>query len=69
MMRDLIRRVRPIQAETLVMRVVLGEKRAAQAKKDFKKGVVPGAVATPAKTARATVAASETSPRRQDAAR
>ena len=31
-----------------VQRVVLGEKRAAQAKKDFKKGVVPGAVATPA---------------------
>ncbi|MGN6644584.1 MAG: pyruvate carboxylase subunit B, partial [Verrucomicrobiota bacterium] len=31
-----------------VQRVVLGEKRAAQAQKDFKKGVVPGAVATPA---------------------
>jgi pyruvate carboxylase len=31
-----------------VQRVVLGEKRAAQAQKDFKKGVIPGAVATPA---------------------
>ena len=31
-----------------VQRVILGEKRAAQARKDFKKGVVPGAVATPA---------------------
>ena len=31
-----------------VQRVVLGEKRAAQARKDFKKGVVPGAVAAPA---------------------
>ncbi|MGN6554263.1 MAG: pyruvate carboxylase, partial [Verrucomicrobiota bacterium] len=31
-----------------VQRVVLGEKRAAQAQKDFKKGVVPGSVATPA---------------------
>ncbi|HMP84677.1 MAG TPA: pyruvate carboxylase, partial [Verrucomicrobiota bacterium] len=31
-----------------VQRVVLGEKRAAQARKDFKKGIVPGAVATPA---------------------
>jgi pyruvate carboxylase len=33
---------------TDVQRVVLGEKRAAQAQKDFKNGVVPGAVATPA---------------------
>jgi pyruvate carboxylase len=31
-----------------VQRVVLGEKRSAQARKDFKKGVIPGAVATPA---------------------
>jgi pyruvate carboxylase len=31
-----------------VQRVVLGEKRAAEARKNFKKGVVPGAVATPA---------------------
>jgi len=31
-----------------VQRVVLGEKRAAQALKDFKKGVIPGAVASPA---------------------
>ena len=31
-----------------VQRVVLGEKRAARAQKDFKNGVVPGAVATPA---------------------
>src|SRR5208282_3676029 len=31
-----------------VQLVVLGEKRAAQAQKDFKKGVIPGAVATPA---------------------
>ena len=31
-----------------VQRVVLGEKGAAQAQKDFKKGVIPGAVATPA---------------------
>ena len=31
-----------------VQRVVLGDKRAAQAQKDFKKGVIPGAVATPA---------------------
>ena len=31
-----------------VQRVVLGEKRAAQARKDFKKGVIPGAVAIPA---------------------
>ncbi|MEI9864317.1 MAG: hypothetical protein WDN00_07125 [Limisphaerales bacterium] len=31
-----------------VQRVVLGEKRAAQAQKDFKNGVIPGAVATPA---------------------
>jgi pyruvate carboxylase len=31
-----------------VQRVVLGEKRAAQAQKDFKKGVIPGAVAIPA---------------------
>jgi pyruvate carboxylase len=31
-----------------VQRVVLGEKRAAQAQKDFKKGVIPGAVATSA---------------------
>jgi pyruvate carboxylase len=31
-----------------VQRVVLGEKRAAQAQRDFKKGVIPGAVATPA---------------------
>ncbi len=31
-----------------LQRVVLGEKRAAQAQKDFKKGVIPGAVATPA---------------------
>jgi pyruvate carboxylase len=31
-----------------VQRVVLGEKRAAQAQKDFAKGVIPGAVATPA---------------------
>jgi len=31
-----------------IQRVVLGEKRATQAQKDFKKGVIPGAVATPA---------------------
>ncbi|MEY2466763.1 MAG: pyruvate carboxylase [Verrucomicrobiota bacterium] len=31
-----------------VQRVILGEKRAAQAQKDFKKRVIPGAVATPA---------------------
>ncbi|HTJ00243.1 MAG TPA: pyruvate carboxylase [Dongiaceae bacterium] len=31
-----------------LQRVVLGEARAAQAQKDFKKGLVPGAVATPA---------------------
>jgi len=31
-----------------VQRVVLGEKRAAQAQKDFKQGVIPGAVASPA---------------------
>ena len=31
-----------------VQLVVLGDKRAAQAQKDFKKGVIPGAVATPA---------------------
>ncbi len=31
-----------------VQRVVLGPKRAAQARKDYKKGVIPGAVATPA---------------------
>jgi pyruvate carboxylase len=31
-----------------VQRVVLGEKRAAQAQKDFKKGVIPGAIAAPA---------------------
>ena len=31
-----------------VQRVVLGEKRAVQAQKDFKKGVIPGAVAMPA---------------------
>jgi pyruvate carboxylase len=31
-----------------VQRVVLGEKRAAQAQKDFKKGVIPGAIAMPA---------------------
>ena len=31
-----------------VQKVVLGEKRAAEAKKNFEKGVVPGAVATPA---------------------
>ncbi len=31
-----------------VQRVILGEKRAAQAQKDYKKGIVPGAVATPA---------------------
>jgi len=31
-----------------IQRVVLGEKRAAQAQKDLKKGVIPGAVATPA---------------------
>jgi pyruvate carboxylase len=31
-----------------VQRVVLGEKRATQAQKNFKKGVIPGAVATPA---------------------
>ncbi|MBC8096460.1 MAG: pyruvate carboxylase subunit B, partial [Akkermansiaceae bacterium] len=35
-----------------VQRVVLGEKRAAQAQKDFKKGVVPGAVAAPANLAK-----------------
>ncbi len=33
---------------TDVQRIVLGEKRAAQARKDFKKSVIPGAVATPA---------------------
>jgi pyruvate carboxylase len=31
-----------------VQRVILGEKRAAQAREDFAKGVIPGAVATPA---------------------
>jgi len=31
-----------------VQRVVLGDKRAAQARKDFAQGVIPGAVATPA---------------------
>ena len=31
-----------------VQRVILGEKRTAQAQRDFKKGIIPGAVATPA---------------------
>ena len=43
-----------------VQRVVLGEKRAAQAQKDFKKGVIPGAVAMPANLDRLRKELSET---------
>ena len=43
-----------------VQRVVLGEKRAVQAQKDFKKGVIPGALATPANLEKIRRSLSET---------